>query len=124
MKRTLTVTAGQDWQEALRNAGHSASAALETGQYQGESINFESPGAFFSQLTERRWQMIRVVMGGATVGVRELARRLERDVKRVHEDAQALVALGLLEKTASGALRCPFDDIHVDMHLTAEPAVA
>ncbi|WP_397476073.1 hypothetical protein [Pusillimonas sp.] len=124
MKRSLTTTTGQNWQQALRHAGGRAKAALDTGQYQGESLNFESPGAFFSQLTERRWQMIRVMMGVGTVGVRELARRLERDVKRVHEGAQALVALGLLEKLESGALQCPFDDIHVDMHLTAELAVA
>jgi predicted transcriptional regulator len=40
-----------------------------------------------------------------------------RDVKRVHEDAVALVDLGLLERTPRGALFCPFDDIHVDMHM-------
>lgn len=124
MKRTLTITTGQNWQEALCEAGGRAKAALETGQYQGETLNFEAPAAFFSQLTERRWQMIRVMMGVGTLGVRELARRLKRDVKRVHEDAQVLVGLSLLEKTESGALYCPFDDIHVDMHLKAEPAVA
>ena len=86
--------------------------------YQGDSLNFESPAAFFGQLTERRWHMIHVMMGSGTVGVRELGRRLNRGVKRVHEDAQVLVALGILEKTETGALLCPFSDIHVDMHLT------
>ena len=47
----------------------------------------------------------------------ELARRLGRDVKRVHEDAATLVELGLIERTASGGLVCPYSDIHVDMHL-------
>lgn len=124
MKRTLTITVGENWQDALRNAGGRAKSAFDTGQYQGESLNFESPAAFFGQLTERRWNMLRVMMGNGTIGVRELARRLQRDVKRVHEDAQALVELGLLEKTESGAVRCPFDDIHVDMHLTAKLEVA
>ena len=124
MKRTLTITTGQNWQAALRAAGGRAKVAVETGKYQGESLNFESPAAFFGQLTERRWHMIRVMMGSGTVGVRELARRLDRGVKRVHEDAQVLVALGLLEKTESGALRCPFDDIHVNMHLTPQLEVA
>ena len=45
------------------------------------------------------------------------ARRVGRDVKRVHEDASALVALGLIERTESGGLICPFADIHVDMHV-------
>jgi hypothetical protein len=28
-----------------------------------------------------------------------------------------LVELGLIERTERGGLVCPFDDIHVDMHL-------
>lgn len=124
MKRALTITTGTSWKDALRAAGERATHGIATGEYQGESLNFESPAAFFGQLSELRWQMVRAMMGRGTVGVRELARRLERDVKRVHEDAQVLVALGLLEKDDSGALRCPFDDIHVDMHVTPLKEVA
>lgn len=124
MNRTLTITSGQDWKAALRAAGQRAGHGLATGKYQGESLNFESPAAFFGQLSERRWQLVREMMGSGTVGVRELARRLARDVKRVHEDAQVLVHLGLLEKDAAGALRCPYDDIHVDMHVKPLQQVA
>src|SRR5690606_25321185 len=119
MKRTLTITTGQTWQDALRNAGHHAKTAADTGHYQGESLNFESPATFFGQLTDRRGHMGRVMMGSRPVGVREWARRVERDVKRVREDAQVLVTLGLREKSNTGALHCPFDDSHVDMHLSA-----
>ncbi|MGP1667697.1 MAG: HVO_A0114 family putative DNA-binding protein [Rhodanobacter sp.] len=124
MKRTLTITTGKNWKDALRVAGQRAAHGIATGEYQGESLNFESPAAFFGQLSELRWQMVREMMGSGTVGVRELARRLNRGVKRVHEDAQVLVALGLLEKDDSGALLCPFDDIHVDMHVTPLEEVA
>lgn len=48
-----------------------------------------------------------------------LARQLERDVKRVHENATQLVALGLIDRTEVGALRCPCVDINVDMHIAA-----
>lgn len=40
-----------------------------------------------------------------------------RDVKRVHDDATALVELGLIERSETGALSCPYVDIHVDMHV-------
>lgn len=114
--RRLTITLRSDWRAALRQAGKAASAA----DYQGEVLNFETPGAFFGRLTERRWAIVRALQqDGGTVGLRELARRLERDVKRVHEDATELAALGLIERTESGALRCPFVDIHVDMHIAA-----
>lgn len=113
-KRTLTITMQPDWQAALRAT---AKTAFQRQRYAGETLNFESPAAFFGQLTEKRWALIRALQTAGNLPVRELARRVERDVKRVHEDAQALVALGLFEKSESGSLLCPYADIHVDMHL-------
>jgi predicted transcriptional regulator len=115
-KRRLTITLRPDWRAALRMAGKRATA----GTYQGETLNFETAGAFFGRFTERRWAIVHALQqDGGIVGVRELARRVGRDVKRVHEDAAELVTLGLIERTETGALYCPFSDIHVDMHLAA-----
>jgi len=113
--RTLTITLQPDWRSALRAAGKRAQART----YQGEVLNFESPAAFFSRLTERRWDLVRALQGQGELAVRELARRVERDVKRVHEDVQVLAELGLFERTESGAVECPFTEVHIDMHLTA-----
>jgi len=113
-KRTLTITINPDWQSALRAAARGGFAA---DSYQGERLNFETPGAFFSHLTSRRWAMLDVLLGAGEVPVRELARRLKRDVKRVHEDASALVELGLIERTERGSLVCPYMDVHMDMHM-------
>ncbi|MEE4238252.1 MAG: hypothetical protein V2I51_16135 [Anderseniella sp.] len=52
------------------------------------------------------------------MSLRELARRLERDVKSVHRDVHALLETGLLEKTESGKIVCPFDLVRVDFTLT------
>lgn len=108
-KRTVTVTLDPDRRAALRTAGRGAFAA---NGYQGET-----PAAFFSRLTEKRWGMLRSLQGAGELAVRELTRRLERNVKRVHEGAGSLVELGLIERTERASLVCPFDDIHVDMHL-------
>jgi len=112
--RTLTITLQPDWQAALRS---SAQAAFGADAYRGEYLNFESAAAFFAHLTERRWALVHALQGAGEVPVRELARRVGRDVKRVHEDAASLVDLGLIERTERGGLRCPFVDIHVDLHL-------
>lgn len=113
--RTLTINMRPDWQGALR---HAARSAFQANAYQGETLNFDSPAAFFSHLTERRWVLINALQGAGELPVRELARRVGRDVKRVHEDASVLVDLGLVERTSRGGLLCPFADIHVDMHLS------
>jgi predicted transcriptional regulator len=114
--RRLTITLRGNWREALRDAGRVASRAT----YQGETLNFETPGAFFGRLTERRWAIVRELQAAdGKIGVRELARRLGRDVKRVHEDTGVLIDLGLVERDVDGAIACPYSDIHVDMHLAA-----
>ena len=41
--------------------------------------------------------MVAELQGAGSVGVRELARRLGRDVKRVHDDASAWVEMGLVQ---------------------------
>lgn len=111
-KRTLTIRLKPDWRAGLREAGRKAKAKT----YQGEELHFETAGVFFGKLTERRWEMVRTLQGQGVLSIRELARRLERDVKRVHEDVGALIELGLIEREAAGIV-CPFDRIHVDFEL-------
>lgn len=41
------------------------------------------------------------------LSVRELVRRVERGIKRVHEDVVVLGELGLIERTAKGGVVCP-----------------
>jgi len=120
-KRKLTITLQADWKAALRAAGQAA----QRDGYQGETLNFESPGELFSRLTARRWTMVNALQSASMpMAVRELARRVGRDVKRVHEDAKILIGLGLIERGETGALYCPFSDIHVDMHMAPEKLAA
>ena len=112
-ERTLTITLQPDWRAALRQAGRRATAR----HYQGEVLNFESAGAFFGRMTERRWDLVRALQGQGEISLRELARRVERDVKRVHEDVQDLIELGLIERGEGGGVVCPFTTVHIDMEL-------
>ena len=66
-KRTLTVTIKPDWQAALRTAARDAFTA---DAYQGETLNFETPAAFFSRLTQKRWAMLHALQGAGEVAVR------------------------------------------------------
>lgn len=114
-ERNLTITMRSDWRAVLRETGQRAKAK----GYQGEVLNFESPGAFFGRLTERRWALVRALQGQGEISLRELARRVERDVKRVHEDVQELIELGLVERGEQGGVICPYATVHIDMELRA-----
>ena len=111
----MTITLQPDWKGALRAMVNTAKAD----RYQGEVLNFESPGHFFGQLTEKRWELVRTAQGKGEISVRELARLVGRDVKRVHEDVVILAELGLLERTQSNGVLCPYASLHIDMHLQA-----
>ena len=113
--RYLTITLQPDWKGALRAMAQAAKAD----EYQGEVLNFESPGHFFGQLSEKRWDIVRAAQGKGELSVRELARAVGRDVKRVHEDVVILAELGMLERTEGGGVICPYSSMHIDMYLQA-----
>ena len=80
---------------------------------------FESAVAMARALTPGRWGLIEALTGNGPLGVRELARRVERDVKGVHSDAQALVLCGLVNKTEDGKLSFPYATVKVQFELHA-----
>jgi predicted transcriptional regulator len=114
-QRRLTITLQPDWKAAIRAAG----VAAKSGTYQGEVLNFETPAQFFGQLSEKRWDIVRAAQGKGEMSVRELARVVGRDVKRVHDDIVILAELGLLERTDSGGVTCPYSSMHIDMYMQA-----
>jgi predicted transcriptional regulator len=114
-QRHLTITLKPDWKAAIRAAG----VAAKSGTYQGEVLNFETPAQFFGQLSEKRWAIVRAAQGKGEMSVRELARVVGRDVKRVHDDIVILAELGLLERTDSGGVTCPYSSMHIDMYMQA-----
>ncbi len=93
--------------------------AMETGEPQGDFISFESPAALWKALTPKRWDILKALTGAGPVSIREAARRVERDVKAVHGDVQALLGCGILTKTDDGLIVFPFDKVHVDFMLDA-----
>ena len=114
-QRHLTITLQPDWKAAIRAVGVTAKADT----YQGEVLNFETPAQFFGQLSEKRWDLVRAAQGKGELSVRELARMVERDVKRVHDDIVILAKLGMLERTDGGGVACPYTSMHIDMYLKA-----
>ena len=114
-QRNLTITLQPDWKAAIRAVGVAAKADT----YQGEVLNFATPAQFFGKLSDKRWAIIRAAQGKGEMSVRELARVVDRDVKRVHDDIVILAELGLLERTEGGGVNCPFSSMHIDMYLQA-----
>lgn len=93
--------------------------AMQSGQPVGAYITFPTVQALWSALTVKRWEIVQVLCGAGPVTLRELARRVGRDVKGVHTDVHALLAAGVLEKEEDGRIVFPYDAVHVDFLMRA-----
>jgi predicted transcriptional regulator len=82
-------------------------------------ISFATPELLWRVLTAKRWEILKALCGAGPVSIREVARRVDRDVKAVHADVTALLAAGVLERTDTGQIEFPFDAIKVEFLLEA-----
>lgn len=89
------------------------------GEAQGARISFASVELLWKVRTPRRWAILRAMAGQGGLSIREIARRVGRDVKAVHGDVHALIEAGLLDRDGSGLVAFPFDVVRVDFTLAA-----
>lgn len=82
-------------------------------------ISFATPELLWRVLTEKRWELLKVLCGAGPVSIREAARRAERDVKAVHGDVTALLNAGVLNKTEDGHIVFPYEAVKVEFLLQA-----
>lgn len=112
-----TLTIGIDNIEGVKRRMKSA---LRRGEAEATPrYTFQSAEDMARTLTPGRWGLLAALTGAGPLGVRELARRVGRDVKGVHTDAQALVLCGLLDKAADGKLSFPYQHVKVQFELHA-----
>jgi predicted transcriptional regulator len=89
------------------------------GEAQGARISFASVELLWKVITPKRWEMLRAMTGAGPLSIRAIARRVERDVKSVHGDVQALLKAGVLERAKTGRIVFPYDAVHVDFVVRA-----
>ena len=61
------------------------------GEEQGAHISFESVDLLWGTLTKKRWEILEGMTGQGALSIREVARRVGRDVKAVHGDMTAVL---------------------------------
>lgn len=89
------------------------------GEAQGAFIGFATAEILWKVITPKRWEVLRAMTGAGPIAIREVARRVGRDVKSVHGDIQALARAGVLDRIVKGRIVFPYDEVHVDFVLRA-----
>lgn len=80
-------------------------------------ITFETWEALAAVMTPKRIELLRHLHRQPEASIAALSRALGRDYKRVHEDVEALVAAGLINREEGGLLRAGYDEIRASVAL-------
>ena len=75
------------------------------------SLNFQSYDEMHRVLAPSRLAIVRTLAGQGSLPIREVARRVGRDVQAVHRDVTTLLNAGVIERNEQG-VEFPYDRIH------------
>jgi predicted transcriptional regulator len=97
--------------------------AWKTGKPEAAArLDFESLEGAWKLLNAKRWAILRAMAGQGPLAIREIARRVERDVRAVHSDVRALHLSGVIDKTVEGKMILPYNIIRLDFTLDTRMA--
>jgi predicted transcriptional regulator len=97
--------------------------AWKTGKPEAAArLDFESLESAWKLLNAKRWAILRVMAGQGPLAIREIARRVGRDVRAVHSDVRALHLSGVIDKSPEGKMILPYQVIRLDFTLDTQQA--
>lgn len=94
----------------------------EAGEDVPHVVNFQRPSDLRALLTDRRVELLRSIMAERPESIRQLAARLDRDVKSVHDDLQVLAEYDIVHFEQAGRAKRPFvpyESIEVSLEISA-----
>lgn len=110
MTKGLQVHVGGGFSAIAERVARAWHKAERGGRVKEDHLTFVSWDALSKVMTGKRFELLRHLHRSPAESVAALARSLGRDYKRVHEDVEALSAVGLIERGADG-LRADYDEI-------------
>lgn len=77
--------------------------------------SFVSADLLWRVLTSKRWDILTAMAGAGEMSIREVARKVGRDVKAVHGDVTGLIKNGIVRRGDSGKVIFPYDWFHLNI---------
>ena len=89
------------------------------GEAEGTRLSFANVEMLWKIIAPKRWELLRTMTGAGPLAIREIARRVGRDLRSVHGDIHALLKVGVLDRAPDGRVVFPYDSVHVDFVMRA-----
>ncbi|MFB6163323.1 MAG: transcriptional regulator [Halococcoides sp.] len=116
----LRITAESD--EAHRRDVLDRIERWEAGEAVPHVVNFQNPSDLRALLTDRRVELLQSVMSDRPDSIRDLADRLDRDVKTVHDDLSVLAEYDVVHFERDGRAKRPVVPYEtIEVRLAIEP---
>lgn len=77
-------------------------------------ISFTTPALLWKVSTAKRWEILEGLWGAGPATVREVARRVGRDLESVHTGLMARQRAGVLDKADEGRVVIPCESVQVE----------
>lgn len=93
----------------------------EHGEEVPHVVNFQDASRLQRILTPRRLELVQSLMDKPGESIRELAERLDRDVRQVHDDLQLLSEYRIVHFREEGGAKkphVPYDTVTIEVELT------
>jgi predicted transcriptional regulator len=81
------------------------------------SLNFASYDDMHRVFAPSRLAIVKALAGQGALSIREVARRVGRDIQAVHRDVTTLINSGVIDKSDQGII-FPYDRIHFDFDVS------
>jgi predicted transcriptional regulator len=108
--------------QSLEDSMDAALAAMANDRPEATpGYNFPTYEAMHSTLSPNRLEIIRAMAGQGALSFREVARRVNRDYKGVHNDLTALILVGFIDRHKDGVI-FPYETIHFEFDIAAKAA--
>ena len=81
------------------------------------TLNFGSYDDMHRVLAPSRLVIVKALAGQGPLSIREVARRVERDVQAVHRDVTTLINAGVIDRTDAG-VEFPYARVHFEFDVS------
>lgn len=85
------------------------------------TLGFSSYEDMHRVLAPARLEIVKTLVGAGPLSIREVSRRLKRDVQAVHRDVTLLINSGVIERREKG-IEFPYEGIHFEFDISAGQA--